>query len=116
MFVPIGGSREGLCSKLNFGSKNQNSMGLSRLTATLTSSPEELLGRQRGCQAVATTLGADAVQLPQDFKRGSRSRSFFQFLIKWTGYIEPSWIEYRVASKLIQFPGYVTRFPNLRMD
>jgi hypothetical protein len=61
-------------------------------------------------------IGADAVQLEGDFRRGSRGKNCFQFLVRWAGYIEPTWINYRVASKLIQFPGYVAMFPGLRMD
>jgi hypothetical protein len=61
-------------------------------------------------------LGANAVQLDQNFRRGSRGKSKFQFLVRWSGYVEPTWIEYRIASGLIQFPGYVAHFPGLRMD
>ena len=61
-------------------------------------------------------LGANAVQLEQNFRRGSRGKSKFQFLVRWSGYVEPTWIEYRIASGLIQFPGYVANFPGLRMD
>jgi transposase InsO family protein len=61
-------------------------------------------------------VGASPVQLPSNFKRGSRAKKSFQFLVKWTGYDEPSWIDYRTASRLVQFPGYVSFLPNLRMD
>jgi hypothetical protein len=61
-------------------------------------------------------VGVSPVQLPPSFKRGVRPKRMFQFLIKWTGYTEPTWIEYKVASRLVQFPGYVAFLPNLRMD
>jgi len=61
-------------------------------------------------------VGVSPVQLRADFKRGSRAKKSFQFLVKWTGYEEPTWIEYKVASRLVQFPGYVALLPNLRMD
>jgi hypothetical protein len=60
-------------------------------------------------------VGADAEQLPQDFRRGSRPKKDFQFLIQWTNYAEPSWIAYNTAKQLVQFPGYVVNFPQLRM-
>lgn len=61
-------------------------------------------------------VGVSPVQLPPTFKRGVRPKKLFQFLIKWTGYTEPTWVEYHVASRLVQFPGYVAFLPNLRMD
>jgi hypothetical protein len=61
-------------------------------------------------------VGVNPEQLPPSFKRASRSKKSFQFLIKWTGYDEPSWVEYKVASKLVQFPGYVALLPGLKMD
>jgi hypothetical protein len=61
-------------------------------------------------------VGVSPVQLPVSFKRGSRTKKSFQFLVKWTGYEEPTWVEYKVASRLVQFPGYVAMLPNLRMD
>jgi hypothetical protein len=61
-------------------------------------------------------VGVAPVQLPMSFKRGQRAKKQFQFLIKWSGYTEPTWIEYKVASRLVQFPGYVALLPNLRMD
>lgn len=61
-------------------------------------------------------VGVSPVQLPASFKRGVRPKRKFQFLVKWTGYEEPTWIEYKVASRLVQFPGYVAFLPNLRMD
>jgi hypothetical protein len=61
-------------------------------------------------------LGSNPEQLPVNFKRGSRKKSAFQFLVRWAGYVEPTWIEYKVASRLVQFPGYVTFLPNLNMN
>jgi hypothetical protein len=61
-------------------------------------------------------VGADTVQLAQDFRRGSRGKKCFQFLIKWTNYEEPSWISFGTASRLVQFPGYVVNFPGLNMS
>jgi hypothetical protein len=61
-------------------------------------------------------VGADANQLPQDFRRGSRHKKSFQFLIKWTNYEEPTWIGYNAASRLVQFPGYVSHYPLLNMS
>ena len=61
-------------------------------------------------------LGASPVQLPSSFKRGVRPKKMFQFLVKWTGYEMPTWVEYKVASRLVQFPGYVALLPDLRMD
>ena len=60
-------------------------------------------------------LGASPVQLPSSFKRGVRPKKMFQFLIKWTGYEEPSWVAYSTASRLVQFPGYVSMLPGLNM-
>jgi hypothetical protein len=60
-------------------------------------------------------VGIDAVQLSRDFARGSRRKDAFQFLIKWTGYEEPTWVAYKDAKRLVQFPGYVAVFPNLRL-
>jgi hypothetical protein len=61
-------------------------------------------------------VGVGPVQLPSDFRRGTRTKKAFQFLIKWTGFDEPTWVEYKVASRLVQFPGYVAMLPGLRMD
>jgi hypothetical protein len=61
-------------------------------------------------------IGSDPVQLPSDFKRGSRKKTSFQFLLRWAGYAEPSWVSYRTASRLVQFPGYVSMLPNLNME
>jgi hypothetical protein len=61
-------------------------------------------------------VGVAPQQLSAAFKRGQRAKKAFQFLIKWTGYDEPTWVEYKVASRLVQFPGYVSMLPNLRMD
>jgi hypothetical protein len=60
-------------------------------------------------------IGSNPDQLPLAFKRGSRKKSDFQFLIKWAGYEEPTWIAYKVASRLVQFPGYVALLPDLKM-
>ncbi len=60
-------------------------------------------------------VGVDAVQLPRDFKRGSRSKNNFQFLVKWTGYEEPSWVAFKDVRRLVQFPGYVAVFQGLNM-
>ena len=60
-------------------------------------------------------VGVNAIQLRQDFMRGVRPKRCFQFLIKWTGYEEPTWVAYKDAKKLVQFPGYVTVFPNLNL-
>jgi hypothetical protein len=60
-------------------------------------------------------VGAEPVQLPANFIRGVRPKKDFQFLVKWTGYEEPSWVAYKDAKKLAQFPGYVTLFPNLNL-
>jgi hypothetical protein len=61
-------------------------------------------------------LGSDPVQLPATFRRGSRKKTSFQFLIRWSGYDEPSWVSYRTASRLVQFPGYVAMLPGLNMN
>jgi hypothetical protein len=60
-------------------------------------------------------VGDSPVQLPRDFKRGVRGKTAFQFLIKWTGYEEPSWVAFKDAKRLVQFPGYVAMFPGLNM-
>jgi hypothetical protein len=61
-------------------------------------------------------VGVAPTQLSLSFKRGQKTKKSFQFLVKWSGYVEPTWVEYKVASRLVQFPGYVAMFPNLRMD
>jgi hypothetical protein len=61
-------------------------------------------------------VGVAPIQLPASFKRGQKSKKVFQFLVKWTGYEEPTWVDYKVASRLVQFPGYVAMLPGLRMD
>ncbi len=61
-------------------------------------------------------VGVAPKQLAPSFKRGSLAKKRFQFLVKWTGYEEPTWVEYKVASRLVMFPGYVAMLPNLRMD
>jgi len=60
-------------------------------------------------------VGANPVQLHRDFIRGVRRKSCFQFLIKWTGFEEPSWISFKDAKQLVQFPGYVSIFSGLNM-
>lgn len=60
-------------------------------------------------------IGAAAEQLPADFRRGALAKTKFQFLIRWTGYEQPTYIGYRAASRLPQFPGYVVNFPGLSM-
>jgi hypothetical protein len=60
-------------------------------------------------------IGADAEQLPSDFSRGSLGKTRFQFLVRWTGYDQPTYIGYRAASRLPQFPGYIVNFPGLAM-
>jgi hypothetical protein len=60
-------------------------------------------------------VGANPIQLQQSFIRGVRHKKSFQFLIKWTGYEEATWIKYIDAKKLAQFPGYVSLFPGLNM-
>ena len=53
-------------------------------------------------------VGVNPVQLNLQFVRdGVRSKKSFQFLIKWTGYVESTWIKYDDAKRLAQFPGYV---------
>jgi hypothetical protein len=61
-------------------------------------------------------IGSDPVQLPSTFRRGSRKKTSFQFLLRWAGYAEPSWVSYRTASRLVQFPGYVSMLPGLNME
>jgi hypothetical protein len=61
-------------------------------------------------------IGSNPAQLSPDFVRGQRRKTSFQFLIKWVGYEEPTWVDYKTACRLVQFPGYVTFFPGLRMD
>jgi hypothetical protein len=63
----------------------------------------------------ANNVGAEPIQLPANFVRGVRPKNGFQFLVKWTGYEEPTWVAYKDAKKLAQFPGYVTSFPNLNL-
>ena len=60
-------------------------------------------------------VGADAVQLPNSYRRGNVPKSRFQFLIKWSGYDEATFIAYKDAAKLPQFPGYAVMFPGLAM-
>lgn len=60
-------------------------------------------------------VGVNPIQLPQEFARGVRNKKSFQFLIKWSGYEEPSWIKYQDAKRLAQFPGYVSFYPGLNM-
>jgi hypothetical protein len=60
-------------------------------------------------------VGSNPIQLHRDFKRGSRRKSSFQFLVKWTGYEEPTWISFKDARRLVQFPGYVSVFAGLNM-
>jgi hypothetical protein len=60
-------------------------------------------------------VGINPVQLQHQFNRGVRNKKAFQFLIKWTGYEEPSWISFKDAKKLAQFPGYVSFYPGLNM-
>ena len=60
-------------------------------------------------------IGAEAVQLAMDFRRGSLPKTKFQFLVRWTGYEQPTYIGYRAASRLPQFPGYVVNYPGLAM-
>jgi hypothetical protein len=60
-------------------------------------------------------VGIEPVQLTRAFIRGVRPKNALQFLIKWTGYDEPSWMAYKDAKKLAQFPGYVSVFPGLNM-
>ncbi len=61
-------------------------------------------------------VGAAPIQLPPDFRRGTRPKSAFQFLIRWAGYEEPTWVAFKTASRLVQFPGYVSFLPNLHMN
>ncbi len=60
-------------------------------------------------------VGADPVQLPSSFVRGSRPKRSLQFLVRWTGYEQPTWMAYKDACRLVQFPGYVAAFPGLAM-
>jgi hypothetical protein len=60
-------------------------------------------------------VGVNPVQLRQAFDRGVRPKRDFQFLVKWTGYEEPTWVAYKDAKRLAQFPGYVSVFPNLNL-
>jgi hypothetical protein len=60
-------------------------------------------------------VGDQPIQLPQNFIRGVRPKNGFQFLVKWAGYVEPTWMKYKDAKKLAQFPGYITLFPGLNM-
>ena len=61
-------------------------------------------------------VGDQPIQLPQSFARGVRPKNAFQFLVKWTGYEEPTWVKYKDAKRLIQFPGYVALFPGMNMN
>jgi hypothetical protein len=60
-------------------------------------------------------VGNNPIQLDRSFNRGGRRKSSFQFLIKWSGYEEPSWIAFKDAKRLVQFPGYVSVFSGLNM-
>ena len=60
-------------------------------------------------------VGVNPVQLGLQFVRGVRSKKSFQFLIKWSGYVESTWIKYEDARRLAQFPGYVAVFQGLNM-
>jgi hypothetical protein len=59
--------------------------------------------------------GMNPTQLQQSFIRGIRHKKSFQFLIKWSGYEEPTWIAFKDAKRLVQFPGYVSVFSGLNM-
>jgi transposase InsO family protein len=61
-------------------------------------------------------VGVDPIQLQSSFIRGVRPKKSFQFLVKWTGYDEPTWIKYQDAKRLVQFPGYAAVFPGLNMN
>ena len=60
-------------------------------------------------------IGAAAEQLPGDFQRGSMPKTKFQFLVRWTGYDQPTFIGYKAASRLPHLPGYVVLYPGLAM-
>jgi hypothetical protein len=60
-------------------------------------------------------IGINPIQLDRSFVRGGRRKSSFQFLIKWSGYEEPTWIAFKDAKRLVQFPGYVSVFSGLNM-
>jgi hypothetical protein len=60
-------------------------------------------------------VGVNPVQLRHNFERGVRPKSSFQFLVKWAGYEEPTWVAYKDAKRYVQFPGYVSVFPNLNL-
>jgi hypothetical protein len=54
------------------------------------------------------------VQLPQSHRRVLHKRNYW-FAVTWTGYLQPSWVPFKVASALPGFAEYVARYPLLRM-
>jgi hypothetical protein len=54
------------------------------------------------------------IQLPADHRRSIPAKNY-AFSVKWSGYEQPSWLPFKVASALPMFRDYVSRFPGLRM-
>jgi hypothetical protein len=47
--------------------------------------------------------------------RTARAQAY-AFLIKWSGYEQPTWVNYKSARLLPHFANYVDQFPNLKMS
>jgi len=61
------------------------------------------------------TADAQAVvQLPSNHCRAVPKKNY-AFSVKWSGYEQPSWVPFKIASALPMFNDYVSRFPGLRM-
>jgi hypothetical protein len=56
----------------------------------------------------------DEVHLGAYHKRVGAKTSY-QFLIKWYNHEEPTWQPYKHVKSFVLFPGYVSRFPGLKM-
>jgi hypothetical protein len=54
------------------------------------------------------------VQLPQTHRRVLHKKNYW-FAVTWTGYLQPSWVPFKVASALPGFAEYVARYPLLNM-
>ena len=64
------------------------------------------------------TTGVDDVEptaLPVSHVRKVPAKNY-SFLIKWTGYEVPTWIEFKAARRLPHFNNYVSAIPNLKIN
>jgi hypothetical protein len=53
--------------------------------------------------------------LPPNHVRRLPAKSY-SFLIKWTGYEQPTWIAFKAARRLPHFNNYIGQFPNLKIN